>query len=53
MLIKILILLFLVFVNGIFSASEMAYLNLSKFELNKELKKKNKKATNYIKGICT
>ena len=44
MLIKILILLFLVFVNGIFSSSEMAYLNISKFELNKKLKNKNKKA---------
>ena len=33
MIIKILILLVLIFINGIFSSSEMAYLNLSKYEL--------------------
>ena len=48
MLIKILILLFLIFINGIFSASEMAYLNISKFELNKALKKNNKKAKKIV-----
>lgn len=44
MLLKIIFLLFLVFVNGIFSASEMAFLSLNKYELSKELKKGNKKA---------
>lgn len=48
MLIKILILLFLIFINGIFSASEMAYLNISKYELNKKLKKKDKKAKKIV-----
>ena len=48
MFIKILILLFLIFINGIFSASEMAYLNISKYELNKKLKKKDKKAKKIV-----
>ena len=48
MIIKILILLVLIFINGIFSSSEMAYLNLSKYELNKQLKRKNKKAKKIV-----
>lgn len=48
MIFKILILMFLIFINGIFSASEMAYLNVSKYELNKKLKKKNKKAKKIV-----
>lgn len=48
MIFKVLILMFLIFINGIFSASEMAYLNLSKYELNKKLKKKNKKAKKIV-----
>lgn len=48
MIFKILILLILIFINGIFSASEMAYLNVSKYELNKKLKKKNKKAKKIV-----
>ncbi len=44
MLLKLLLLVLLIGVNGVFSATEIAYLSLSKYELNKELKKKNKKA---------
>ena len=56
MLIKILLLIILIIVNGIFSATEMAFLSLNKYELNKELKKGNKKATkilNLIKDSST
>ena len=48
MIFKVFILMFLIFINGIFSASEMAYLNVSKYELNKKLKKKNKKAKKIV-----
>lgn len=44
MIIKILLLSFLIIINGIFSATEIAFLSLNKYELNKELKKGNKKA---------
>lgn len=48
MIFKIVILIVLVFINGIFSATEMAFLSLSKYELNKELKKNNKKASKIL-----
>ena len=38
MIFKIVFLIILVFINGIFSATEMAFLSLSKYELNKEIK---------------
>ena len=44
MIIKIIILIILILINGVFSATEIAFLSLSKYELNKELKKGNKKA---------
>ena len=44
MLIKILLLGLLIIINGIFSATEIAFLSLNKYELNKEIKKDNKKA---------
>ena len=44
MLIKILILVILIFINGIFSATEIAFLSLNKYKLNKEIKKQNKKS---------
>lgn len=44
MIIKITLLITLIIINGIFSATEIAFLSLSKYELNKELKKGNKKA---------
>lgn len=48
MISKIVFLIILVFINGIFSATEMAFLSLSKYELNKELKKNNKKASKIL-----
>ena len=44
MFIKIIILILLIVVNGIFSATEMAFFELNTYELHKELKKNNKKA---------
>ena len=44
MLIKILILLLLIILNGIFSASEMAFVSINKLELEDNIKKENKKA---------
>ena len=48
MVFKIIFLIILVIVNGIFSATEMAFLSLSKYELNKELKKNNQKASKIL-----
>lgn len=44
MIIKIIILIILIVINGIFSATEIAFLSLNKYELNKEIKNNNKKA---------
>lgn len=44
MIIEIIFLVVLIFVNGIFSATEMAFLSINKYKLNKEIKKGNKKA---------
>lgn len=44
MLIKIIILIILILINGIFSATEIAFLSINKYQLNKEVKNKNKKA---------
>lgn len=44
MLIKILILVILILINGIFSATEIAFLSINKYKLNKEIKNNNKKA---------
>lgn len=44
MLIKILLLLVLIIINGIFSATEIAFLSINKYKLSKEIKRKNKKA---------
>lgn len=44
MLIKILLLLVLILINGVFSATEIAFLSINKYKLSKEIKKKNKKA---------
>lgn len=51
MVIKILLLVILIIINGIFSATEIAFLSLNKYELNKELKKGNKKATKILNLI--
>lgn len=44
MIIKLLLLVVLIFINGIFSATEIAFLSINKYELNKKVKKKDKKA---------
>lgn len=48
MIVKILILIFLIFINGIFSATEIAFLSVNKYKLNKEVKKGNKKALKIV-----
>lgn len=48
MLIKILILIILIIINGVFSATEIAFLSLNKYKLNKEVKKQNKKALKIV-----
>lgn len=44
MIIKIILLLILILINGVFSATEIAFISINKYKLNKEIKKKNKKA---------
>lgn len=44
MILKILLLVILILINGVFSATEIAFLSINKYELNKEVRKKNKKA---------
>lgn len=44
MLIKTILLFVLVLINGVFSASEMAFVSLNKAELARDIEKKNKKA---------
>lgn len=50
MIYSVLLLIILIFVNGILSASEIAYLSIDKFEL-KEKKKKDKKAKKISKML--
>lgn len=45
---KLILLIILILINGIFSATEIAYLSLSKYELNKKLKQGNRKAQKII-----
>ena len=49
MLIKILVLVILIFINGVFSATEIAFLSINKYKLNKEIKNENKKAIKIAK----
>lgn len=44
MILKILLLIILIFVNGVFSATEIAFLSLNKYKLKKMCDKGNKKA---------
>lgn len=44
MLGKIIVLIILILINGMFSATEMAFFELNTYELNKDIKNKNKKA---------
>lgn len=49
MLVSVLLLVILIFINGIFSATEIAFLSINKYELSKEVKKGNKKANKIVK----
>lgn len=51
MILKILLLIILILINGVFSATEIAFLSINKYELNKEVRKKNKKALKIAKLI--
>lgn len=51
MLLEIVLLIILIFINGIFSATEIAFLSINKYELNKESVKNNKKAIKIINLI--
>ena len=44
MIFKILLLVILILINGIFSATEIAFLSINKYKLNKEIKNGNQKA---------
>lgn len=48
MLIKIIVLFILIFVNGIFSATEIAFLSINKFELSKAVKRGDKRASKIV-----
>lgn len=49
MLIKILILILLVLINGVFSATEIAFLSLNKYELKKKVRQGDKRALQITK----
>ncbi len=49
MLISILLLVILILINGVFSATEIAFLSINKYQLSKECKKGNKKALKIVK----
>ena len=49
MFFSIVLLIILISINGVFSASELAFLSLDKYELKEESKKGNKKAKSIIK----
>lgn len=49
MFISILLLVVLIFINGMFSATEIAFLSINKYHLSKEVKKGNKKAKKIVK----
>lgn len=51
MLLEIILLIILIFINGIFSATEIAFLSINKYELNKESVKNNKKAIKIVNLI--
>lgn len=51
MFLKIILLLILVVINGIFSATEIAFLSLNKYDLYKRLKRKDKKASKVLNLI--
>ena len=48
MIIEIILLVILILVNGVFSATEIAFLSINKYELNKKVKKGDKKAIKIV-----
>ena len=51
MIIKILLLAILIVINGVFAATEIAFLSLNKYELHKKIKKGNNKAVKILNLI--
>ena len=51
MLIKILFLAVLILINGVFAATEIAFLSLNKYELHKKIKEGNNKAVKILNLI--
>ncbi len=51
MIIKIIILAILILINGIFAATEIAFLSLNKYELHKKIKEGNNKAVKILNLI--
>lgn len=51
MIIKIILLVILILINGIFAATEMAFLSLNKYELHKKIKEGNTKAVKILNLI--
>lgn len=48
MLLEILLLIILIFINGVFSCSEIAFLSINKYELNKRVKVNDKRALKIV-----
>lgn len=48
---NVLLLIILILINGIFSASELSFLSIDKFQLKEDIKKKNKRAIKVKKMI--
>lgn len=53
MLIEIILLLILIFINGILSASEIAFLSLDKYEISRKRDKKSKKISKMLEDEST
>ena len=51
MIIKVLLLVILIIINGIFAATEIAFLSLNKYELHKKIKEGNNKAVKILNLI--
>lgn len=51
MILNILILVILILLNGVLSASELAFLSIEKFELDKMIRKRKKNAKKNKKNI--
>ena len=51
MFIKIILLVILILINGIFAATEIAFLSLNKYELHKKIKEGNKKSVKILNLI--